>query len=91
VAGHPSLGKRGYTTAPMERRHQPWTLKSLSAAFHTNALKYTYDYSCFLARLDENRHLMAEPPTPRRHRELLVVAEWRQTCPDPDSVAAAIK
>jgi hypothetical protein len=45
VAGHPSLGKRGYTTAPMERRH----------------------------------------------RELLVVAEWQQTCPDPDSVAAANK
>jgi hypothetical protein len=33
---------------------------SLSADFHLNTLKDTYEYSCFLARLDEYRHLMTE-------------------------------
>ena len=33
-------------------------LKSFSADFNLNALKYTYDYSYFLARFNEYRHLM---------------------------------
>ena len=32
---------------------------SSRAAFDLSALKDAYDYSCFLARLDEYRHLMA--------------------------------
>ena len=39
---------------------------SLSDDFNINALKDTYDYSCFLARLDEYRHLMTYLPSARR-------------------------
>ena len=42
----------------------PWTLKSLSADFNPNALKDTYEYSCFLARSNEYQHLMTLTSTP---------------------------
>ena len=48
-------------------RAVPWTLKSLSANIHPNALKDTYDYSCFLARSTKYQHLMTSTSTPRRH------------------------
>jgi hypothetical protein len=35
---------------------------SLSANFNLNALKDTYDESCFLARLDKTLHLMTQWP-----------------------------
>ena len=38
---------------------------SLSDNFNLSALKDTYNYSCFLARLDEYRHLMTYSPSAR--------------------------
>jgi hypothetical protein len=38
---------------------------SFNADFNLNALKDTHDYSCFLARLDEYRHLMTYSPGAR--------------------------
>jgi hypothetical protein len=35
---------------------------SLSADFNLNTIKDTYDHSCFLARLDEYRHVLTDPP-----------------------------
>jgi hypothetical protein len=50
------------------RRGQPWSFKSLSADFNPNALKDTYDHSCFLARSNKYRHLMTLTPSARRGR-----------------------
>ena len=36
----------------------PWAAKSLSYSPHSNVLKDIYDYSCFLARWNEDCHLM---------------------------------
>jgi hypothetical protein len=47
-------------------REWPWTLKPLSTDFDLNALKDTYDYSCFLARSYGYHHLMTSTSTPRR-------------------------
>ena len=48
---------------------------SISTDFNLNALKDTYDYSGFLARLDEYRHFMTDSPSarhePRAHDPLL--------------------
>jgi hypothetical protein len=40
----------------------------ISANFNLNALKDAYDYSCFLARLDEYRHVMTYSPGAARTR-----------------------
>jgi hypothetical protein len=46
------------------RLQSPWTLESLSADFHINALKDTYEHSCFLARSNEYQRLMTLTSTP---------------------------
>jgi hypothetical protein len=56
--GRPDAAQAGALLGPrgVLRRVKPWTLKSLSAHFNLNALKDTYDHSCFLALLDEYQH-----------------------------------
>jgi hypothetical protein len=47
------------------RLKSPWAIKSLSDNPHSNVLKDTYDYSCFLARSTKYQHLMTEWPMAR--------------------------
>ena len=37
-------------------------IMSVSDDLNLNALKDTYDHSCFFARLEEDRHVMADSP-----------------------------
>ena len=51
-------------SSPARSNNGSRPLKSLSADFNPNALKYTYDYSCFLARSTKYQHLMTSTSTP---------------------------
>jgi hypothetical protein len=57
---------------------------SSSADFNLNALKDTYDYSCFLARLDEYRHSMTYAPGAR----YVITLEPRPSRPALEPLAA---
>jgi hypothetical protein len=54
---HDDAGRRGGHRVAVD-------VKSLSADFNLNAIKHTYDYSCFLELLDEYQHLMTLTSTP---------------------------
>jgi hypothetical protein len=48
------------------RRVPAWAVEPLRDSPCSNALKDTYDYSCFLARWNEYHRVMTYPPTARR-------------------------
>ena len=51
-------------------------IKWISADFNLNALKDTYDYSCFLARSTKYQHLMTLMSTPSLRRAAHMMSGW---------------